>query len=225
MHVACPECGTGYRLEPATLERDRLRLRCRRCRHVWDPRHPLGDPPSTPDAPPREEAALADAVARALDGDDEPEAGPTGAPEVTAPTAEPRPPRRRLAAMLFALAGVLLVASGGGLAWAYRDALPFVGAPLPQLTDVRPAWTRDEDGRRLTVSARVENPTGATAEIRRVRIKFLSGEGAWIDEAVIEVPALTVPGGEDRRLEIAVDRLPEGTASLELSVVPEAPVS
>jgi hypothetical protein len=39
------------------------------------------------------------------------------------------------------------------------------------------------------------------------------------------VPALTVPGGEDRRLEIAVDRLPEGTASLELSVVPEAPVS
>jgi hypothetical protein len=168
---------------------------------------------------------LADAVVRALDGDDEPEAPSTAAPEVAATTAAPRPPRRRLAAMLFALAGVLLVASGGGLAWAYRDALPFVDAPLPQLTDVRPAWTRDEEGRRLTLSARVENPTGAVAEIRRVRIKFLSAEGAWIDETVVRVPALTVPGGEDRRLEIAVDRLPEGTASLELSVVPEAPVS
>jgi hypothetical protein len=71
----------------------------------------------------------------------------------------------------------------------------------------------------------VENPGDAATAIRRVRIKFLSAEGAWIDEIVVEVPALTVPAGGTGEIEMAVDRLPEGTASLELSVVPAAPLS
>ncbi len=229
MHVACPQCGTGYQLEPATLERARLRLRCRRCRHVWDPRHPFGAaaPASGDGVMAGEEAALADAVAHALDDDAADAAADAGpaAPSELAATAAPRPPRRRLAAMLYALAGLLVLASGAGLGWAYRDALPFLAAPLPALTDVQPAWRSDAQGRRLMVSAQVENPGDAATEIRRVRVKFLSAQGAWIDETVVEVPALTVPAGGSSQLEMAVDRLPEGTASLELSVVPDAPVS
>jgi predicted Zn finger-like uncharacterized protein len=226
VHVACPECGTGYRLEPATLERQRLRLRCRRCHRVWDPRHPFGEPA----APSEREAALAEAVARALeahDGEDARDAPEVDAatPPVASATGAPRPPRRRLRTMLYALAGLMLLASGGGMAWAYRDALPFLGAPLPALTDVQPAWRDGDDGRRLVVSAQVENPGDDATEIRRVRVRFLSAEGAWIDETVVEVPALTVPAGGSSRLEMAVDRLPEGTASLELSLLPVAPVS
>jgi hypothetical protein len=71
----------------------------------------------------------------------------------------------------------------------------------------------------------VANPASAPAEIRRVRIKFLSDQGAWIDETVVEVPATTLGPGETSTLEMALDRVPAGTASLELSVVPDVPVS
>jgi len=229
VHVACPQCGTGYQLAPAMLERARLRLRCRRCRHVWDPRHPLdGAPPAAaPEAPAGGEAALAAAMAPAVDDPvaDADSAAPRSAPRERATTARLRPQRRRLAAMLYALAGMLVLASGAGFAWAYRDALPFVAGPLPALTDVEPAWRSDGPERRLVVSARVQNPGAAATEIRRVRVKFLSAQGAWIDETVLEVPAVTVPAGGTSQLEMAVDRLPEGTASLELSVVPHSPVS
>jgi predicted Zn finger-like uncharacterized protein len=230
VHVACPQCGTGYHLAPETLERARLRLRCRRCRHVWDPRHPLGEHgPMPADAVAAgEETALVGAVADALEDGGADDAAAAAGEEVApagAATAAPRPPRWRLAAMLYTLAGLLVLASGAGFGWAYRDALPFLAAPLPALTEVQPAWRGDAQGRRLVVSAQVENPGDATMEIRRVRVKFLSVQGAWIDETVVEVPAVTVPAGGTSQLEMAVDRLPEGTASLELSVVPDAPVS
>jgi predicted Zn finger-like uncharacterized protein len=211
VHVACPQCGTGYQLEPATLERPRLRLRCRRCRHLWDPRQPFVEDESPADAAPATLVDEADAAPETASG--------------PAATAAPGAPRRRLAAMLYALAGLSVLASGAGFGWAYRDVSPFTAPPLPTLTEVEPAWTRAETGRRLVVSARVENPGDAATAIRRVRIKFLSAEGAWIDEIVVEVPALTVPAGGTGEIEMAVDRLPEGTASLELSVVPAAPLS
>jgi len=225
VHVACPQCGTGYQLSPATLERDPLRLRCRRCRHVWEPR-PLAatepapaaddtaaveDPPAMPPAEPGR-ADIAPALA---------EWG-----EAAAATAvSPRLRRRGLAMGLYALAALLLVAGAGGFAWAYRDALSFAAAPRPQLVNVEPAWRAEAGGRRLVVSAEVENPGPVAAEIRRVHVKFLSAQGAWIDQTVVEVPPLRVPAGATSRLEMAVDRLPDGTASLELSVVPDAPVS
>lgn len=250
MHVACPQCGTGYQIEPAALERARLRLRCRRCRHVWDPRQPLAAPaPSSAEAvEPGEaravdgvvadaaqgatadaaEAATADADAAALDvAAEDAGADAVGVPAAApSPTAAPRPPRRRLAAMLFAVAGLLVLAAGTGFAWAYRDTLPFVAAaPSPALTEVEPAWRGDAEARRLVLSARVENPGDGAVEIRRVRVTFLNAQGAWIGETMVEIPALTVPAGGRSTLEMAVDRLPEGTASLELSVVPDVPVS
>jgi predicted Zn finger-like uncharacterized protein len=235
VHVACPQCGTGYNLKPDMLERERLRLRCRHCRHVWDPRRPLQEvraPAATPStetaAVDADEDDLAEAVARALDE------GVDTAPErregeaaiaAVADHPAPRPPRHRLAAMLYALAAVLTVASLGGIGWAYRDALPFASVPLPALTNVQPAWRGDGDGRRLVVSAEIANPGAEPTEIRQVRVKFLSAQGAWIDETVVDVPAVTVPAGASSTFEMAVDRLPEGTASLELSVVPADPLS
>ena len=224
MHVACPQCGTGYQLSPATLERDPLRLRCRRCRHVWEPpRPPAADEP----------VAAADATPAV---DEPPATPPTEAgsgggvpartePEAPAVAATPRRPRRGLAVGLYALAAVLVVAGAGGFAWAYRDALSFAAAPRPHLVDVEPAWRTRDGGRRLVIAAGVENPGPVAAEIRRVHVKFLSAQGAWIDQTVVEVPPLRVPAGASGRLEMAVDRLPEGTASLELSVLPDAPVS
>ena len=226
MHVACPQCGTGYTLKPEMLERPRLRLRCRRCRLVWDPRPPVDgpdapavvDPEPAAEAPPpaAEEAALAEAVARALEED--------AAPPAPRP-ATPRPPRRRLAAMLYGTAAVLVLVSVGGIGWAYRDRLPFAAPAMPELSEVEPAWRDDGDGRRLIVSAQVANPSARPTEVRLVRVKFLSARGAWIDERLVEVPAVTVPPGESSALEMAVERLPDGTAALELSVVSTPPVS
>jgi predicted Zn finger-like uncharacterized protein len=230
VHVACPQCGTGYRLEANALERERLRLRCRRCRQVWDPSRPLATPTAAPVAA---EVIPADVLAEPGDGDEparptrgggEPDAGGAIPAELAAAGAS-RPPQRRAAALLYAFAAVLMLASGAGFGWAYRDAVPFLAAPLPEFTEVRPAWRGDAQARRLTLSAQVANPGDAATEIRRVRVKFLSRQGAWIDETVVEVPGVTVPAGGTGRLEIAVDRLPEGTASLELSVVPNIPAS
>ena len=223
MHVACPHCGTRYQLTPATLERDPLRLRCRRCRHVWEPPRPLA---ASEPAPAAADTAAEDAPATppAEPGrrDTAPASARSGGP---AAALSPRLPRRGLAIGLYALAALLLAAGAGGFAWAYRDTLAFAVAPRPQLVDVEPAWRAAAGGRRLVVSAEVENPGPVTAEIRRVHVKFLSAQGAWIDQTVVEVPPLVVPAGATSRLEMTVDRLPEGTASLELSVVPDAPVS
>ncbi|NBB70855.1 MAG: hypothetical protein GVY33_11135 [Alphaproteobacteria bacterium] len=221
MHVACPQCGTGYQLSPATLERDPLRLRCRRCRHVWEPPRPLAGTAFAADA-----TAAADETATPPAEPGSPAPAPAVAePDEPAAAATPRRRRRGLALGLYALAAVLLVAGAGGFAWAYRDALSFAAAPRPHLVDVEPAWRAAAGGRRLVVAADVENPGPVAAEIRRVHVKFLSAQGAWIDQTVVEVPPLRVPAGASGRLEMAVDRLPEGTASLELSVVPDAPVS
>lgn len=231
MHVACPQCGTGYTLKPEMLERARLRLRCRHCRHVWDPRQPLeaADEPAVLEPLPvasapgeaDNEAALAEAVARALERD----ADADGETVPVRSSAAPRPPRRRLAAMLYSMAALLVLFSVAGVGWAYRDRLPFMAPPMPELSEVEPAWRDDAEGRRLIVSAQVANPGSRPTEVRLVRVKFLSAQGAWIDERLVEIPAVTVPPGESSALEMAVRHLPEGTAALELSVVSAPPVS
>ena len=233
MHVACPQCGTGYTLKAETLERARLRLRCRHCRHVWDPRdllaatdepavlEPEPESPASEPVAERDEAALTDAVARALERD----ASADGEPARAKPPAPPRSPRRRLAATLYAIAGILVVVSVAGVGWTYRGHLPFMAPPMPELSEVEPAWRDDAEGRRLVVSAQVANPGSRPTEVRLVRVKFLSAQGAWIDERLVEIPAVTVPPGASSALEMAVRHLPKGTAALELSVVAAPPVS
>lgn len=199
MHVACPHCGTAYTLSDAMVARPRLRLRCRRCREVWEPRAPDDAEPAPvveAEAPP-----------------------PPHQPAAPAPSTAARP-RWRLAAVLYVAASLALVGGASVLGWVYRDGLPPTAAPLPQLSEVEPVWRSDEQGRRLLVSAAVDNPSGEPTEVRRVRVKFLSAQGAWIAETVVDVTPVTVPPGGSAPLEMAVDRLPEGTASLELSVLP-----
>ena len=127
--------------------------------------------------------------------------------------------------MLFGTAGVLVLFSMLAVGWAYRDRLPFMASPMPELSEVEPAWRDDADGRRLVVSARVANPGSRPTEVRLVRVKFLSAQGAWIDERLVEVQTVTVPAGASSSLEMAVEHLPQGTAALELSVVSTPPVS
>lgn len=206
MHVACPECGTGYTLNDETLQRPRLRLRCHKCGHVWDPRRPLGEaaPPTPPVADTATESA-ADAP-----GETRPEPVRGRSPGA----------RRNLSTGLLAAAMLLAVAGMGGVGYGLRDRLPGFGQPLPELTDVVPEWRDGEQGRRLVIGAVLHNPDDEGTEVDRVRVKFLSEHGAWIDEIVVDVPAVVVAAGEATHVEIELAGLPEGTASLELSAVP-----
>lgn len=214
MHVACPQCGTAYRLDDARTRRARLRMRCRRCSYVWEAlvdddadaaAHDGLDPAGGED-----DAAVASAPA---------DEAPAAEAPVSPPTTAPRARARRLAAALYASAGLVVLVSGGGLAWAYRDALPFAAAPAPALSRIEPAWTSGEAGPRLVVSAAVENPRAAVVKVDRLRVTFFDDAGARLDDTVVEVPTLTIPGGGTATLEMAVDRLPTGAASFELRVV------
>lgn len=214
MHVACPQCGTAYRLDDARTRRARLRMRCRRCSYVWEAlvdddadaaAHDGLDPAGGED-----DAAVASAPA---------DEAPAAEAPVSPPTTAPRARARRLAAALYASAGLVVLVSGGGLAWAYRDALPFAAAPAPALSRIEPAWTSGDAGPRLVVSAAVENPRAAVVKVDRLRVTFFDDAGARLDDTVVEVPTLTIPGGGTATLEMAVDRLPAGAASFELRVV------
>lgn len=219
MHVVCPHCGTGYTLGDAMAARARLRLRCRHCREVWDP-HARPEPTSEPEPEPEPGPAPGPGPA--------PEPAASAVAVSSAPVAAAgasAPPKWRMVAVLYLLASLALVGGASALGWAYRGALPSPAASLPQLSEVEPTWRSDERGRRLWVSAAVDNPGGEPAEVRRVRVKFLSAQGAWIAETVVDVTPVTVPPGGSAAVEMAVDRLPEGTASLELSVLPPTPVS
>jgi len=139
--------------------------------------------------------------------------------------AEDQQRRPRLVGVLYALAVAVVVAGVGGLGWAYRDRLPMVGPAPPELTDVRPVWHGAGESRRLMVAATVGNPGSDPREITRIRVRFLNATGAWLDETVVDLPPLMLAPGTETPVELAVRGLPEGTASLELSVMPDAPLS
>ncbi len=223
MHVSCPECGTSYALKREVLERPRTRLRCRRCSHVWDPRHPFGPVPAA------EPLASTTATVAALDsGVDERDEGrrggadqPTSRFEAEA-TSPFKPPWRAALA-----ASVLIICLGGvaGAGYAYRDHLPGFGKSQPEFSEVEPTWRDVAGERQLVLSATLSNPGRRTAEIDEVRVKFLSERGAWIGERVIAIPHVLVEPDAMSTVEMAVDSLPDGTASLELSVVANEPTS
>jgi predicted Zn finger-like uncharacterized protein len=224
VHVACPQCGTAYRLDDARTRRARLRLRCRRCSYVWEAQAGEEAEPASLAAHDHGDEDIT--VASAPDEDTLAGRAPAPPPPAAPPAAKgPRPTTRRLAAALYALAGLVVLVSGGGLAWAYRDTLPFAAAPAPALSRVEPAWTDGEDGPRLVISAAVENRRAAAVQVDRLRVTFFDDAGLRLDDTVVEVPTLTVPGGGTATLEMAVDRLPADAASFELRIVGPRPGS
>ncbi|MEO1089970.1 MAG: MJ0042-type zinc finger domain-containing protein [Pseudomonadota bacterium] len=218
MTYACPSCGTDYSRKLQSLAELPPKVRCHRCGTVW--------PPAVEAAPgdqvlPSEAAAdvdpALDAAVAAID--QEP---PTGEPAV--PVAAPRVRERRLLHRLarpLAIAAVaLVIAAGGGFAYAYREHLPTFGETSPTLHDVVPSWATADGARHLAVAAAVANPARVPATIDRVRVKFLSARGAWIGEVIVEVPETVVAPGASAPLSLSLDELPDGTVSLELSIVP-----
>lgn len=230
VHVACPNCGTGYALESDVLERPRLKLRCRRCRTVWDPRQPLApgpaadpEPTSVDEAPAA--AALESAHASPVEATAErvEAAAGKGGPAADAAPAPGSGRRRALLVGVYALSAVLALGGLGSLGYAFRDQIPGFGAPMaaPELVDVQPQWRVEGEVRRLIVAARISNPSDEATSVRHVHVKFLSGQGAWIGERLVIMDEVVVEGHGDVAIEVGVEDLPPGTASLELSIVPD----
>lgn len=204
MSFACPTCGTDYAKKLARLERLPPRVRCHRCGTVWNP--------AAPDA-----GAEATAETTTL-------AVPRAAPHSAVAAAKPArlTGRLRLVSVLWTLTLVLVLAGAGGFGYAFRDHLPFVPRALPVLADVQPVWTEVDGRLRLDVEARIVNPATVVATVAGIRVKFLNGNGAWIGEVAVRVPQVDVPAAGDAAIAFQVERVPDGTASLEFAVVPAA---
>ena len=210
MSFACPSCGTDYSRKLAQLDTLPAKVRCHRCATVWQPTPPhveAADPPPQPAAPSRRAAVATPAVA------------------TPAATKATRPPGRALAWGLWAVALLLLAGGIGAFGHAYRDRIPFLAEPLPVLAEVQPAWTEIDGTLRLTVAARAINEGGRDTAIDRVRVKFLSAQGAWIGETTVDVGRTPIASGGDAELAFTVERVPDGTMSLEFVLLaPTAPV-
>jgi predicted Zn finger-like uncharacterized protein len=199
---ACPSCGTDYSRKLARLQALPPRVRCHRCGTVWDPGAPVAtavpaaDPPVAP----------------------KPQEAPATGDEVPPPARVKR--RLRLAPVLWTLAALLVIGAAGGFGYAFRDRLPFMAEPLPVLADVQPVWTEVDGRMHLDVTARVLNPAGAPTTVDRVRVKFISPRGAWVGEVMVSLPPTAVAGSGEAPVRFTVERVPDGTASLEFVVVP-----
>ncbi len=233
MHVACPNCGTSYELAPEVLARPRLQLRCRRCHEVWHPLASEGD-----DADEAGPDVAAEAVAPQVPKEPEPTEPPTPAPASASATPEPEPTptataappdapartSRGLTLGLSAVALILVLVGTASLFYAFRDQLPGLGPPLPELTQGEVFWATDVAEPLLLVGVQLTNPARRPVRVEGIRVRFLSNQGAWIAERVVAVPVAVLGPGETVPVELALEGLPEGTASLDLSALVDRPV-
>lgn len=104
MIITCPQCLTQFRLDDDLLLEGRSRLRCSRCRHVFDAEKKAAGVGA---APPRKEAPAAEPAAKA------PEARLAEAE--TAPAEMPRRSRRRGISLTLLIILVVLAGAGYGV--------------------------------------------------------------------------------------------------------------
>ncbi len=209
---ACPSCGTDYARKLARLDTLPAKVRCHRCGTVWQPVPPHAEAPEP--TPVRTPAPRPEPEVRR-------ERQPRPAPPKP-PRSAPSDARKLLVGGLWAVALLLLVGGMASFGYAYRDHIPLLAGSAPVLAEVHPAWTEVDGGLRLAVSARAVNEGRRDVAVDRVRVKFLSRQGAWIGEVMVRVGRVPIPAGGDVGLDFAVDEVPDGTASLEFVLLPSA---
>ncbi|MBT6118376.1 MAG: DUF3426 domain-containing protein [Rhodospirillaceae bacterium] len=64
MVISCPNCGVGFRLDPAQLGTEGRMVRCSACRHTWFQPPPRPEPQDAPPVPPDFRAMEAEAPVR-----------------------------------------------------------------------------------------------------------------------------------------------------------------
>ena len=220
MLLICPNCRTRYVVPDSAIGVEGRQVRCANCKHSWfqDGTDPLsGDavlPPPPPPPPP--------SIARERESfsDDVPPppprfssmAGAQGSPEL--PRRARRNPARywTIAAIGFALAVVLIIASNMMFGW-IGDSLPYARTdpPLQIIADPNPDRQTMERGGKETeyfaASGTIVNPTDEEQPVPPLLIVLYDAQGRKVFDWVAKPRVSTLPPGgsvefNDAQLEV-----------------------
>ena len=222
--LTCPNCRTGYKINPQSLGRRGRKVRCTTCGHRWSAAPDGTVAPAAPKAPAAEqEASDADAETTGAEADEAVAADPPArAPASIGPVVS------WLALLLVALILVGAVVGRGAVlralpqtAWFYgRLGLP-VTVPVDLDLDAIEAVERLDGGvPYLDVTAEIRNATGGGRDVPPLVVSVLdAGRGVLRQERILSPQPRLPPGGTVRvRGRVA---LPEKAASYEIDFVPQ----
>ncbi len=222
MLIACPSCGTRYRVAPEALGPGGRKLRCARCDHTWSERRPEEGTPGLGLAGPGEEARGLDLAGLG----DEPR------PRRREPRrARERGPRTNVAGWA-ALALVVVAVLGGGIvarerivaAWPPAArlfdvvglAVAYPGAGL-EFRNVHSSREVDDGAPVLVVTGEVVNVTAAARDVPRLRIALRDGARREIGHRLVALARSRLEAGESAPFSASLEPPPAGLSGIVVS--------
>lgn len=236
MILQCPECSTRYLVPDSAIGAEGRTVRCANCRHSWlqPPPEPEPEPEQTAPPPPVLGPMVTntevEAVAPAL-----PPPAIEPAPEPIGDAYEHRPPARvrrnplRGWTIVAAVAGLLMLAAVGLIAWLgapgllNRVGLALGPAQSPLLIKDNPIERRElENGSELfAVSGRVSNPSPERQRVPDIRAGLRDAQGRLVYGWTITPQQRTLPPGGTVDFNSAKLDVPANSKRLELSFAGE----